>query len=150
MPHPDPSSNFHESLNSTGLPLEGADMQGQPSSHPETPSKHLLWADPHRAVWPRCSLSLCCSRWNILAMAPARESHHPRPQASVCQSAKHPNGKPERTADGHRVWCRFIHWKLGTAWYTSPTKAAQWPKKGPCAMAKKRDQYSRRCRHTSI
>ena len=85
MPHPVPSS--------TGLPLEGADMQGQSSSHPEIPSKHLLWADPHRAVWPRCSLSLCCSRWNILAMAPARESHHPRPQASglclpICQTSE--------------------------------------------------------------
>ena len=48
------------------------------------------------------------------------------------------------------VSCRFIHWKFGTAWYTSPTKAAQRPKKGPCAMAKKRDQCSHTCRHTSI
>ena len=32
-----------------------------------------------------------------------------------------------------------------------PTKkATQQPKKGPCAMAKKRDQYSHTCRHTSI
>lgn len=148
-----PPCNFHDmnASKSRRLLLEGANMLSQPSSRPRIPSKHLQWADPHRAVWPRCSVFGRCRHRNILAMEPVPGSPT-IPAPSIFQSVEHPTATPEGTFDIEVFLLLCSTGKMGhLVTHNLPTKkATQQPKKGPCAMAKKRDQYSRRCRHTAI